>query len=95
MNILNKILLKLSLIWPPFSNEEFTSAINKCSNLSTLSLDNASWKYLKVVKYIDCLKNIINIANICIDLGYWLLYFKYSSSIIIPKLNKTFYDFSK
>jgi len=71
MNILNEILLKLSLIWPPFSNEEFTSAINKYSNLSTLGLDRASWKYLKVVvKDIGCLKNIINIANVCIDLGH-------------------------
>ena len=36
--------------------------------------------------------NIVNIANICINLGHWLLHFKMSSSIIITKPNKVAYD---
>ena len=42
-----------------------------------------------------CLENIVNIANICINLGYWPMYFKMFLSIIIPKLNKTFYNSPK
>jgi len=42
-----------------------------------------------------CLENIVNIANICIDLGYWPMYFKMSLSIIISKPNKTSYDSPK
>jgi len=41
------------------------------------------------------LKNFINIANICIDLGHWPSHFKMSTSIIIPKPNKASYDASK
>jgi len=41
------------------------------------------------------LENIVNIANICIDLGHWPTHFKISLSIIIPKPNKASYDFSK
>jgi len=96
INILNKILLKLSLTWSLFSNKKFISAINRCSISSTPDLDRVSWKYFKVVvKDFICLKNIINIANIYIDLGYWPLHFKSSSLIIISKPNKMFYNFSK
>ena len=40
-------------------------------------------------KYIS---NFVNIANIYIGLGYWPLYFKISTSIIIPKPNKIAYN---
>jgi len=39
--------------------------------------------------------NIVNIANACINLSYWPMHFKRSSSIIIPKPNKSLYDFPK
>jgi len=42
-----------------------------------------------------CLKKIINIADLCLELGYWPLHFKVSTSIIIPKPNKNLYDFPK
>ena len=58
--------------------------------------DKISWKHLKlVVEDNECLRNIINIANICIDLGYWPTYFKTSLYIIIPKPNKATYNSSK
>ena len=41
------------------------------------------------------LKNVIFITNTCIKLGYWPSYFKISSNIVIPKPNKTSYDFPK
>jgi len=37
----------------------------------------------------------VNIANICINLDYWLSHFKLSLSIIISKLNKASYNLSK
>ena len=39
-----------------------------------------------------CINKLINIANTCIDLGYWPSHFKMSTTIIIPKLNKMSYD---
>ena len=78
----------------PFSEEEFKSSIIKCNNSLTLGPDKLSWKHLKVI-VIDsiCLKNFINIANICINLGYWPSHFKMSSFIIISKPNKASYNF--
>ena len=80
----------------PFSEEEFKSAIIKCNNSLTLGPDKLSWRYLKVIIN-DCLylKNFINIANVCINLGYWPLHFKTSNSIIIFKPNKAFYGSPK
>ena len=63
------------------------------ANLSTSSSNRVLWKYLKVViKDAECLKNIVNIANICINLYHWLLYFKSLFLIIISKPNKVFYN---
>ena len=42
-----------------------------------------------------CLKNIINNANVCLDIGYWPTHFKTSTTIVIPKPNKMLYDTSK
>lgn len=36
--------------------------------------------------------NIIKIANICIDLVYWLFHFKKLTTVVISKPNKLFYD---
>jgi len=43
----------------------------------------------------DCLNVIISIANACIEVGYWLSYFKRSTTVVIPKLNKKSYDSPK
>ena len=52
-----------------------------------------SWHHWKfIIKNDDCLSKIINIADACINLGYWPNYFKISTTVIIPKLNKTSYD---
>jgi len=93
LNILNEIEHKLSQWWSPFSKEEFKSAISKCSDALVPGPDKLTWHHLKfIVNQDTCLTNIINIADSCINLGYWPKYFKISSMIIIPKLNKTLYD---
>ena len=62
----------------------------------TPGLDKLSWRYLKrIVKDNACFNKFIDIVYICIDIGYWLSYFKVLTIIIIPKSNKESYDFSK
>jgi len=94
--VLEEIIDKSPSFWAPFSKEEFRSAIANCNNSSTPGLDKLSWSYLKtVLKHDECLTNIINIVNACIDLGYWPAHFKRSTTVIIPKPNKQSYDSSK
>jgi len=55
-----------------------------------------SWYHLKaILKQNDCLSNIINIADACINLGHWPNHFKKSSTVVIPKPNKQLYDHPK
>ena len=76
--------------------EEFLSAIEKCSNTLTLGLDKLFWKHLKrTVKDDAYLNKLIDMANKYINIGYWPLHFKVSTTIIIPKSNKESYDSSK
>ena len=96
MELLEEIPSKSIIRWKPFSEEEFMSAILKCNNLSTPRLDKFSWRHIKIIiKNATCLWKLINIADVCIDLGYWPSHFKTLSSIIIPKLNKTSYNSPK
>jgi len=96
LDILNEIDRKLTSQWFPFSKEEFKQVISKCNNSSAPGPDKLSWHHLKfIVNQDECLVNIINIANACFNLGHWPNYFKYSSTIIIPKPNKTSYDQAK
>jgi len=96
LNILNEIERKPSQQWNSFSKAEFKSAISKCNDSSAPGPDKLSWHHLKVIVANDnCLTNIINITDSCINLGYWPNYFKVSSMIIIPKLNKTSYNHPK
>ena len=54
------------------------------------------WHHLKlIIKNDNCLSNIINIADSCINLGHWSNYFKISTTIVIPKPNKLSYDHPK
>ena len=67
--------------------------ISKCSNGLVLGPDKLTWWHLKfIVNQDNCLSNIINIADSCINLGHWPKYFKVSSTVIIPKPNKSLYD---
>ena len=93
LNILSKIECKATSQWYPFSKKEFNQAISKCNDLSVPGPDKLTWYHLKsIIKQGECLVNIINIADSCINLGHWLNYFKYLSTVIIPKPNKMSYD---
>ena len=82
--------------WSFFLEERLTSAIAKYNNSSTSELDKLSWRHLKkYIKKVVCLKKIINITNICIESGYWPLYFKVSTTITISKPNKKSYNTPK
>jgi len=70
---LEEILSIHIIIWPPFSKEEFKSAINKCNISFTLEPDCISWKHFKeVAENEKCLNNIVDIANVYINLGHFL-----------------------
>ena len=82
--------------WNFFSKEEFKTTISKCNDSSISGLDKILWKILKQVINNDLyLILIINIVNVCINLGYWPSYFKMLILIIIPKPNKILYDSPK
>jgi len=93
MQLLNEISIIQTFKWPVFSSTEIYNAINKYSSFSILGLDHISWSYLKRIvsdwKYIT---NIVNIANIYINLSYWLSHFKKSTFIVILKPNKLLYN---
>jgi len=95
-DFLDELPSKPIITWPPFSKKKFRAAIDKCNSLFTLELDHISCKHLKaVVKDDKCLSNIVNIVNVCINLGHWPTHFKILSSIIIPKPNKVAYNSPK
>ena len=96
ISILDEISNKFSMSWVPFSKLEFTSSIIKCKNSSSPGPNKLMWRHLKcIVKDNMCLKKIVNIADMCFELGYWSLHFQVSTSIIISKPNKKSYDSSK
>ena len=82
--------------WPPFTSQEFKEAIAKCSNASSLGPDHVTWRHLKPL-ILDkmCLSKVVDITNACITVGYWPDQFKESTSVIIPKPNKTLYNTPK
>ena len=93
LNILSKIECKATLRWHPFSKKEFNQAISNCNDSSVPGPNKLTWRHLKsIIKQDKCLVNIINIADLCINLGHWPNYFKYLSTVIIPKPNKMLYD---
>ena len=93
VNILNEIECKLCQSWSPFSSHEFKTAILKCTDPSAPGPNKMSWRHWKLIfTNDDCLSKIINIADTCINLGHWPEYFKISTTVVIPKLNKQSYD---
>ena len=78
---------------PWWSSMEFNDAINKYSSSFTLDPDHVSWNYLKeILSNVKYCSNIVNIANTCINLSYWLSHFKKLLFIIILKLKISLYD---
>ena len=48
-----------------------------------------------IIRNKECSSKLIDIANACIDLGYWPSHFKMSTTVIISKPNKLSYDSPK
>jgi len=95
-SILNDIDLFASSIWNSFSEEEFANTLIKYNVSSTPGSDKLAWRHLKhIPKDKLCLRNIINIADACLEIGYWPSHFKMSTTIVIPKPNKVSYDTPK
>jgi len=93
VKILNELAQKLSQNWGSFSRSEFLSAISKCADSSLPGPDRLTWRHWKtIVKNDACLSNVINITDACINLGHWPRYFKVSTTVVIPKPNKSLYN---
>jgi len=86
----------LSMLLPCINLISFIRILYYIYALTIPSPNKLSWRYLKViVNNNNYLKSFINIANTCIDLEYWLLYFKTLTLIIIPKPNKVSHNIPK
>ena len=84
------------MMWALFSKKKLYSTIENCNNSLAPKLDKLFWKHLKVITKNDKYVNkLIDIANVCINLGHWPNYFKTLSTVIIPKLKKSSYNLSK
>ena len=96
IKILEEIPNKALEEWSPFSREEFMKAIVKYNNLSTSGPDKLLWYHLKyIINNKVYFGKIIGIANTYFELGSWLLHFKSSMTIVIPKPNKESYNSPK
>ena len=83
-------------IWAPFSKKKLFNAIKSCNNSLAPGPDRLFWKHLKeIIKDKEYTNRLIDIANTCINLGYWPSHFKTLFMVIIPKPNKTSYDSPK
>jgi len=95
-SFLNEIPQADQILWPLFLKQEFKDAIAKCSSSLTPGPDHISWRHLKLLITNDrCLLKIVQIANTCIDLEFWLSHFKSSNMVVIPKPNKNNYNSPK
>ena len=96
VSLLNKIPTKEISSWNTFSKTEILQAIKKCNNSSAPGPDKLSWWHIKMIlKDDEYIIKLIDIANICMDLGYWPNHFKILTMIIISKPNKQAYDMPK
>ena len=91
--LLDEVPAKPIYEWLSFFKTELRDAIKKCSSLSMSESNHILWYHFKILTTNNkCVTNFINIANECINLGYWLLHFKMFLPIIIPKPTKIAYN---
>jgi len=54
------------------------------------------WSHVKfIIRNKDCICKFIDITNACINLEHWPSHFKTSTTVVIPKPNKTIFNSSK
>jgi len=93
VSLLNEIPTKETSLWNTFSKTEILQAIKKCNNSSAPGPDKLSWWHIKMIlKDNKFIIKLIDIANVCMDLGHWPNHFKISTMIIISKPNKQAYN---
>ena len=95
-NILKELQPATTQPWYKFIAQELWDILKKCANNSIPSPNHVSQRYLKrIIIHNEYMANILNIANAYFNLGFWPSHFKQSTSIIVPKPNKTHYDTPK
>jgi len=78
--------------WKPFSMLELTQALHTCSSMLAPGPDHVTWGMLKTLAANPHIASLfLGLAEACIQLGHWLVHFKESLSVIIPKLGKLSY----
>ena len=79
-----------------FSEAELTDTLSGCSNVSVSGLDHLKWSHIKrVIRVHSCVHALLAIADACLVVGHWLLHFKDSLLVIIPKPGKLSYSTPK
>jgi len=79
-----------------FSKNKLINVIKKYNNLFAPGPDKLTWIHIKsIIRNDDFICKFIDIANACIELGYWLSHFKTSTTVVIPKSNKTTFNSPK
>ena len=64
--------------------------------MSAPGLDKLTWSHIKsIIRSKEYIFKLVDIANTCIDLGYWPSYFKTSTIVVISKPNITIFNSSK
>ena len=64
--------------------------------MSASSPNKLTWSHIKtIIKSEECISKFVDIANACIDLGYWPSHFKTLMTVVISKPNKTSYNSPK
>jgi len=96
LHVLDDIPGKSMKSWDLFSKQELIDVIDKCNNLSAPGPDKLTWSHIKfIIRNKECIFKFLDIANTCIDLGYWPSHFKISTTVIILKPNKSTFDSPK
>ena len=96
LHVLDNIPDKSTSAWDPFSKQELVNTIEKCNNLSAPGPNKLIWSHIKfIIRSEEYIFKLVDIANTCINLGYWLSYFKSSTMVVIPKPNKTIFNSPK
>jgi len=95
-HFLDEIPDKPTIQWKLFSRNKIIDTIKKCNNSSAPGPNKLMWSHIKsIIRDEDCIGKFIDIANVCIELGYWLTHFKTSTTVVIPKPNKATFDSPK
>src|SRR6185369_330611 len=72
--------------------EELRVYLRSASSRSALGPDHIPWRVLKNITSAHMVQSVMKIGNACLREGYWPTFFKESTTVVIPKLNKLDYQ---